>query len=66
MKYGDKRYWELQRSADVRLTKEELAQGWHFCPDFDQDLLDCQGKEGEDGDEQGRCNWCGFDKRKIV
>ena len=35
----DERYWEIERSQTVRLTPEELAEGWHFCPDWDSMLV---------------------------
>ena len=31
----NKRWCELERDGNARLTQEELAQGWHFCPDWD-------------------------------
>ena len=33
------RYFELEMSRATPLTKEELAQGWHFCYDWDGMLL---------------------------
>lgn len=32
------RWVELMRNFDLQLTPEEIAQGWHFCYDWD-DLL---------------------------
>lgn len=31
----NERFWQLQNSATLPLTKEELKDGWHFCPDWD-------------------------------
>jgi len=33
------RYLELERTADLRLTPEEIAAGWHFCWDWDGLLI---------------------------
>lgn len=41
----DERYHELMRSDDVELTKEELAEGWHFCIEFDGLLRNNNGDE---------------------
>lgn len=32
------RYKELE-TTDHPLTKEEVAEGWHFCPDWDEMLI---------------------------
>lgn len=32
-----RRLMELQLEMAATLTPEELAQGWHFCPDWDYD-----------------------------
>lgn len=40
----DKRYNELMQNEKLRLTPEELAEGWHFCPDLD--YLLCKVGEG--------------------
>jgi hypothetical protein len=42
------------------LLVEEMAEGWHYCQDFDQELT-----TGEELDSEGRCAWCGFDRRKV-
>lgn len=31
----DERYYALMASDDLPLTKEEVAEGWHFCLEFD-------------------------------
>lgn len=33
------RYKELDRNPNGKLTKEEIKQGWHFCPDWDFMLI---------------------------
>lgn len=30
-----KRWFELQRDYDGKLTPQEMEQGWHFCYDWD-------------------------------
>lgn len=37
MTYG--RYLELAHDINLCLTKEEIADGWHFCYDFDGLLI---------------------------
>ncbi len=44
------RYLELDRDEETHLTASELAEGWHFCPEFDGLLT-----QGECKDEQGIC-----------
>lgn len=34
-----RRYWELEAGWDAKLTLEERADGWHFCPDWDFMLI---------------------------
>lgn len=31
----DQRWKEVQENDDVKLTLEEIAEGWHFCWEFD-------------------------------
>ena len=31
----ESRYQELMRNDDLELTPEELAEGWHFCAEWD-------------------------------
>ena len=45
------RYYDIERNIGVELTQEELAQGWHFCPDWDGLLV----KKGEPGGEPCGC-----------
>ena len=33
------RYWELETSPTAELTKEERAEGWHWCIDWDGMLV---------------------------
>ncbi len=37
MKYA--RYILFSTNPDEKLTKEELEDGWHFCPDWDDMLI---------------------------
>ncbi len=43
---------ELECTADAELTEEELAAGYHFCPDFDYSVERAAP----------RCEWCGYDR----
>lgn len=51
---GDGRWWLITLGQDY-LTEADMREGWHFCQDFDLDLV---GPEARD--EQGRCRWCGY------
>lgn len=51
---------ELLRVDGSSLTPDELREGWHFCAEFDEDLI-----QGEDQPGQVRCGWCGFDGYKV-
>lgn len=42
-----KRAHELETNMDAQLTPEELAEGWHFCPDWDGMLVNRFDDEGE-------------------
>lgn len=33
------RWTELMYNGDLRLTEKEIAEGWHFCPDWDSLLI---------------------------
>jgi hypothetical protein len=33
------RYYALEMNILLELTAEEIAEGWHFCPDWDGMLL---------------------------
>ena len=35
----DERWLFLEINKDAKLTKEELAAGWHWCPDWDYLLV---------------------------
>lgn len=51
MNYGDRRWWEMSRSNEpIPADLQEL--GWHYCPDFDQELWQVQ--------PWGVCQWCGL------
>ncbi len=43
------RYYELSTNMELKLTPEEVAAGWHFCPDWDDMLIH------KDGPEAGGC-----------
>lgn len=55
----DERYMHLERTGEA-LTREERAEGWHYCVEYDLGLT-----QGEQIDDEGRCAWCGFDGRKF-
>lgn len=38
---------ELERNPDAKLTAQELAQGWHFCMDWDGMVVHPDEPEGE-------------------
>lgn len=40
------RYRMLDREGG-RLTKEEMAAGWHYCPEWDYMLTNYNDEEGE-------------------
>jgi hypothetical protein len=54
----NERFNQLERDPEAQLTLDELRAGWHFCPEFDEGLT-----QGEQLDDEGRCAWCGFDRR---
>lgn len=39
--------WEYLMSNDESLTKEEIAEGWHFCHEFDGLLVNYNDKNLE-------------------
>lgn len=43
----DDRYERLMADHGERLTAEELSQGWHFCPCWDELLIGPGMKEVE-------------------
>lgn len=51
---------ELDESGE-KLTPEEMREGWHYCPDFDELLT--QGEIFSD-EEEMTCI-CGFDRRAV-
>ncbi len=56
----DARWKELMESNDLPLTKEEIAEGWHWCNEFDGLLI---------GPEDGAMECCtckGVDKTKYL
>lgn len=54
------RYVRLARDG-ASLTLQEMIDGWHYCPEWDYDLM-----LGESLDPQHRCDWCNFDPRMAV
>ncbi len=54
------RHRALARDLTLELTPEEIAEGWHFCYDWDGLLVNRNDKEGE-----GSCCTC-FDAEKKV
>lgn len=49
---GDPQWWRVSREQEP-LTRELALEGWHFCQDFDLDLVG-----PGDRNENGRCQWC--------
>ncbi len=47
------RYIELSTNPEEQLTKEEIVQGFHFCPDWDGMLV-------EPGAPEFGCCLCGI------
>ena len=43
---------ELERTGGT-LTQEEMADGWHYCPEWDYMLVNMNDKEGD-----GSCCTC--------
>lgn len=41
------RYKQLNSAASDRLTKDEMREGWHFCPEWDFLLTNLNDAEGE-------------------
>lgn len=41
------RYRQLMGDQSLKLTPEELAEGWHFCPDWDFLLIHESDGEAE-------------------
>lgn len=51
-------YHDCIHVGELKLTQEEMAQGWHFCFDWDG-LIVGPLKDSEWGDDPERC-LCGF------
>lgn len=56
------RWRYLMTNIDAELAPEELAEGWHFCDEYD-DLL-TQGEDPEQVKGE-KCLNCGFDPKEI-
>jgi hypothetical protein len=56
---SDERWSALMNNPNGRLTREEMADGWHWCADWD-DLLVGPGMMEMD------CCGCGVEKSKHV
>ncbi len=41
------RYREVNKDQEAELTAQELADGWHFCPEWDDLLVNTNDEEGE-------------------
>lgn len=50
---NDVRYNELMADENLKLTKDEIICGWHFCPDWDGLLI------GPGMEELKQCCVCG-------
>lgn len=50
---------ELRRTG-AKLEPEEMKAGWHYCNDFDMDLI-----RGDDTGKGTKCCWCDFDGSKL-
>jgi hypothetical protein len=42
------RYVELVRNFELKLTEEEMQEGWHFCCDWDGMLIQKGRADGEE------------------
>lgn len=52
--------WLRLMNSDTPLTKEEIAEGWHFCYEFDGLLI------GPESGEMECCTCEGVDKAKCL
>lgn len=52
----DERYNQLTRNYSLKLTQEELEEGWHFCREYDELLIG-------PGMEEQACCLCPFLKK---
>lgn len=41
------RWTELEKNQELKLTEQEIADGWHFCPEWDGLLVNKHDEEGE-------------------
>lgn len=53
------RHRELMTKPLARLSVEEVNDGWHFCPEFDWDLV----RIATTGT---RCEYCGYFRREVL
>lgn len=56
---GDER-WRRISKGEEQLTPDEILEGWHFCQNFDMDLV-C----GDDTGRGKRCCWCGYEPNEL-
>lgn len=43
----NERWTHLMEDETLRLTQDELNEGWHFCPDWDGLLINTHSHEGK-------------------
>ena len=53
----DERYRELESDLSLSLTKDEVAEGWHFCLEFDGLLV--KGDPNEEYCGKACIEWAG-------
>ena len=41
------RWTEVEKNQELKLTAQEIADGWHFCPEWDGLLVNSNDEEGE-------------------
>lgn len=51
---------ELECNPDAQLTAEEIADGYHFCPEFDEGCINDQELAV---DSVWYCPFCGYECR---
>ncbi len=56
----NERWKFLSTTPGQTLSLEEKQEGWHFCPEFDEDLI-----QGCDTAFKRHCDWCGNDGRSF-
>lgn len=42
---SETRWQMLMNDSELKLTEDEIAQGWHFCPEFDELLRNTKEAE---------------------